>query len=106
MIWEWWGRVGLWRFWLGQGKAKLHCNGGTINYSATEGTSRKGLKMGLMKRYSAVEYFTEREIKLRKYIRKQHINENIHTCSISSVLTPKFSKGSPRPAVSSQRQLL
>ena len=52
-----------------------------------------------MKRYSAVEFFTEREIKLRKYIRKQQINENTHTCSISSVLTPKFSKGSPRPAV-------
>ena len=52
-----------------------------------------------MKRYSTVEYFTEREIKLRTYIRNQHINENTHTCSISSVLTPKSSKGSPRPAV-------
>ena len=28
--------------WLGQGKAKLHCSGGTINYPAAEGTSRKG----------------------------------------------------------------
>ena len=32
------------RLWLGQGKAKLHCSGGTINYPATEDTSRKGVK--------------------------------------------------------------
>ena len=34
--------MGSGRFRLGQRKAKLHCRGGTINYLASEGTSRKG----------------------------------------------------------------
>ena len=42
LILGWQGRGGMGRFWLGQGKAKLHCSGGTINYLASEGTSRKG----------------------------------------------------------------
>ena len=34
--------MGLGRFWLGQGKMKLYCSGGTINYLASEGKAEKG----------------------------------------------------------------
>ena len=35
-----WGGIGP--FWLGQGKRKLLCSGGIINYPAIKDTSRKG----------------------------------------------------------------
>lgn len=35
--------LGVGAFWLGQGYSKLHCRDGTINYPATQGTS-KGVK--------------------------------------------------------------